>query len=213
MTRFGRAMPLKPAPEEIEAQGLLMKAEVRKSMTRTRAMLPKDQRTAASTAIAERVLALPEWQAAQTVALFKPIVRKGEVDTAALHEAARAAGKRVAYPVIDGDSPLLEDCSMSFRFVDDLSAFSEQGRGFPEPDRSTPLVEQLDFIVVPALAYDPTGYRLGYGAGFYDRSLPRFPGSKTVGVAFDFQLLMELPRGAHDVPVHIVVTDRRVIRP
>lgn len=206
-------MPLKPAPEEIEAQGLLMKAEVRKSMTRTRVMMPKDQRAAASASICEKVLALPEWQAAQTVALFKPIVGKGEVDTTALHRAAIEAGKRVAYPVLDGDSPLVEDCSMSFRFVDDLSAFSDQGRGFPEPDRSTPVVEHLDFVLVPALAFDPTGFRLGYGAGFYDRSLPRFPSSKSVGVAFDFQLLMELPRGAHDVPVHIVVTDRRVIRP
>lgn len=205
-------MPIKPAPEEIQNLGLTMKAEVRKTMTRTRGMMPAEQRAAASRAIVERVLALPEWAAARTVALFKPIVRKGEVDTTALHEAARAAGKRVAYPIIEGDAALIEDCSMGFRFVDDLGAFRDQGRGFPEPPRAGEPVTELEFILVPALAFDPTGYRLGYGAGLYDRSLPRFPGSKTVGVAFDFQLLMELPRGAHDVPVQVIVTDRRVIR-
>lgn len=212
MTRLQRPMPSKPAPSDVHTFGLTMKAEVRKSMTRTRVMTPADQRAAASLAIVERVLALPEWAAAGTVALFKPIVRKGEVDTTALHGAALAAGKRVAYPVIDGDSPLIEDCSMSFRIVDDLGAFSDQGRGFPEPPRDGEPATELDLIVVPALAFDPSGHRLGYGAGLYDRSLPRFPSSKTVGVAFDFQLLMELPRGPHDVPVDLVVTDRRVIR-
>lgn len=205
-------MATKPAPQEIQSLGLTMKAEVRKSMTRTRSMTPADLRAAASQAIAARVLALPEWMEAKTVALFKPIVRKGEVDTGALHEAALAAGKRVAYPVIDGDSPLIEDCSMSFRFVDDLGSFTDQGRGFPEPPRDGAVVSELDLILVPALAFDPTGYRLGYGAGLYDRSLPRFPSSKTVGVAFDFQLLMELPRQPHDVPVQVIVTDRRVVR-
>jgi 5-formyltetrahydrofolate cyclo-ligase len=174
--------------------------------------MPADQRATASHAIAERVLSLPEWSAARTVALFKPIVKKGEVDTTPLDRAAREAGKRVAYPVIEGGDELLADCSMGFRFVDDPASFSDQGRGFPEPPRDGEPVTELDLVIVPALAFDPEGYRLGYGAGFYDRSLPRFPGSRTVGVAFDFQLLMELPRGEHDVPVEVVVTDRRVIR-
>jgi len=189
-----------------------MKAEVRKSIARTRAMVPAEQRAEASGAITERVLSLPEWAAARTVALFRPIVKKGEVDTSALDVAARAAGKRVAYPVIEGDEPLIEDCSMGFRFVDDVSSFTDQGRGFPEPPRDGAPASELDLVIVPGLAFDPAGHRLGYGAGLYDRSLPRFPSSRTVGVAFDFQLLMELPHGDHDVPVEVVVTDRRVIR-
>lgn len=212
MTRLRHVMPSKPSPEVFAKYAHTMKSEVRSSMTRARVMTPKPQRAAASAAIAARVLELPEWARARTVALFAPILRKGEVDTAELHRAATAAGKAVAYPVLVGDSPLLEDCSMSFRFVDDLGALAERGRGFPEPPRDGPEVEALDLVIVPALAFDPAGYRLGYGAGFYDRALPRLGGCTKVGVAYDFQLVMELPRAPHDVPVHVVVTDQRVVR-
>lgn len=197
-----------------------MKAEVRTSMMRTRTMMPAEQRAAASRAIVDRVIGLKAWADARSVALFRSIVRKAEVDTGALDAAARAAGKRVAYPVIEGDlaaddrgSPEvpIEDASMGFRWVDDLASLASRGRGFPEPPREAPPVETLDLVIVPGLAFDPAGYRVGYGAGLYDRALPRFPGATTVGIAFDFQLAMELPRGEHDVPVGVVVTEKRVI--
>ena len=66
-------------------------------------------------------------------------------------------------------------------------------------------------MIVPAVAVDPTGHRIGYGAGFYDRTLPDFPRAVTVGVAFDYALLVEVPEIATDVPLAWIVTDKRTI--
>ena len=88
---------------------------------------------------------------------------------------------------------------MTFRFVDDPALLEERG---------------LDVIVVPALQIDPRGHRIGYGAGFYDRALPRFaPPAVSVGVAFSFQLIAEVPVTEGDVAVALIVTDEQVILP
>lgn len=206
-------MPVKRSidPEESRVIGLTLKKQVRESMLRARTMTPRDMRAEMSRAIVERVIALDVWKSAQSVALFRSIESKGELDTAALDAAARAAGKRVAYPRLDGDSPLIEDQTMSFRWVDDPAVLAGKGRGFREPPADAEFAKVIDLIIVPGLAFDPTGYRIGYGAGLYDRALPSFSNSRTVGVAFDFQLVMEIPRGAHDVPVSTIVTDKRVL--
>ena len=67
-------------------------------------------------------------------------------------------------------------------------------------------------ILVPGVAFDARGFRIGYGGGFYDRALPRYrPPARAIGVAFDFQLAAEIPNADHDVPVDRVVTDVRVL--
>ena len=66
---------------------------------------------------------------------------------------------------------------------------------------------------MPALAYDPAGFRIGYGAGHYDRTLPLCTRAKTVGVCFDFQLIAEVPVTPGDVPVSLVVTEARTLNP
>jgi len=208
-------MPVKRSldPNEIRTLGLTMKAELRTSMLRTRTMTPRDMRDSMSRAIADRLLALQIWKDARSVALFHSIRSKGEIETSGLDVAAREAGKRVAYPRLDGDSPLLEDQTMSFRWVDDPETLEGKGRGFREPAADAAVADVIDLIVVPGLAFDPNGYRIGYGAGLYDRALPAFASSTKVGVAFDFQILMEIPHAAHDVPVTMVVTDKRVLTP
>jgi 5-formyltetrahydrofolate cyclo-ligase len=198
-------------PDEIRTMGLTLKAEVRNSMLRTRTMTPRESRDAMSLAIAKHLFGLEVWTAARSVALFHSIASKGEVDTAPLEKQAREEGKRVAYPRLDGDSPLLEDQTMSFRWVDDVSTLAGKGRGFREPAVDAEVASAIDLIVVPGLAFDPAGNRIGYGAGLYDRALAAFSASMTVGVAFDFQIVMEIPRGDHDVAVSMIVTDKRVL--
>ncbi len=198
-------------PDEIRTMGLTLKAEVRKSMLRTRTMTPRESREAMSRAIAKHLFGLEIWTRARSVALFHSIASKGEIDTSPLDAAARADGKRVAYPRLDGDSPLLEDQTMSFRWVDDVATLVGKGRGFREPAADAEVASMIDLIVVPGLAFDPAGHRIGYGAGLYDRALPAFASSITVGVAFEFQLVMELPSAPHDVAVSMVITDKRVL--
>ena len=87
--------------------------------------------------------------------------------------------------------------------------------GVDEPPADSPEVdpETLDLVVVPALAFDERGYRLGYGGGYYDRFLPRLrPDCVTVGVTLDALVVPALPVEPHDVPVQIIVTESRTIR-
>ena len=142
------------------------------------------------------------------MALFWPIVEKHEVDLRSLDESLRARGIAIAYPAIDVETRL-----MTFRFArpDELD---ERGFGFREPAATAPEATRgaLDLVIVPAVAVDPTGHRIGYGAGFYDRTLPRFvPPAVAIGVAYDFQLIAEVPFTEHDVALPFVVTDAREI--
>ncbi len=87
--------------------------------------------------------------------------------------------------------------------------------GVREPHRESPHLapETIDLVIVPALAFDERGYRLGYGGGYYDRFLPRLrPDCVTIGLTLDALVVPILPTEPHDIPVQIVVTERRVIR-
>jgi 5-formyltetrahydrofolate cyclo-ligase len=199
-------------PDDPSADDLLrhrVKAELRKRMRGLRKALPAAASAARSARIVENLLALGPVASARAVALFWPIEDRREVDLRALDAALRARGARVAYPAVDPESR-----DMAFRFVDEPAAMAERGLGFCEPPAEAPEAApgSIDVVVVPALAVDPSGQRLGYGAGFYDRTLPRFsPPAVAVSVAFDFQLLAELPVTSGDVPVSWVVTDARVL--
>ena len=197
------------------------KVELRKSVQRIRSTTSAVAKHQRSDALRARLREAGVFVGARSIALFRPIARKGEVDTGGIDEDARAAGLRVAYPILDEPSETDADAppTMSFRWVDEPSAasFAERGHGFPEPT-STEVAEPgaIDLVIVPGLAFDPEGNRLGYGAGFYDRFLTGWraqhegnPRARTIGICFDFQVLVEIPITPHDVPVSMVLTDAR----
>jgi 5-formyltetrahydrofolate cyclo-ligase len=186
-----------------------VKGELRKRMRGLRKALPLDACAQRSARIAERVAELEPVSRARSVAVFWPIEERHEVDLRPLDTTLRAKGARVAYPGVDPETG-----AMTFRFVSDPDAMQEHGFGFREPSLQEPEAQprELDVIVVPALAVDPRGHRIGYGAGYYDRALPRFaPPAVTVAVAFDFQLVAEVPDSAVDVRVGWIVTDARTL--
>jgi 5-formyltetrahydrofolate cyclo-ligase len=184
-----------------------VKAELRKRMRSLRKALPASACAERSARIVERLAHLEPLAQARAVCLFWPIEDRHEVDLRDLDARLRARGVRIAYPGIDPDTG-----AMTFRFVADAAAMVEQGFGFREPSPEAPEAPAtgLDVIVVPALAIDPRGHRIGYGAGYYDRVLPHFaPPAITVAVAFDFQLVAETPNSPLDVPVGWIATDAR----
>ncbi len=185
------------------------KGVLRQRARALRNSLPREVVAERSRRITSRLAELPAVAAAATVALFWPIEGRNEVDLRGLDATLRARGARLAYPSIDAETRV-----MTFRFVDDPLLLAERGLGFREPDPLAPEAAALDVIVVPALQIDGRGHRIGYGAGFYDRALPRFaPPAVTVGVAFTFQLIAEVPVTDGDVPLALVVTDERVLEP
>jgi 5-formyltetrahydrofolate cyclo-ligase len=187
------------APEDVIRQKV--KAELRKRMRGVRKTMPAEACADRSAKIVERLAPLLE--GAKSVALFWPILDRHEVDLRALDPALRARGVVVAYPTIG-------ETEMFFRAAA-ADGLEEKGFGFAEPPSTAPRIDAIDVIVVPALAADPTGHRIGYGAGYYDRTLPRYPGAKTIGVLFDWQLVAEVPALPNDVRVGCIVTDVRTL--
>jgi 5-formyltetrahydrofolate cyclo-ligase len=200
-----------PDAELLSALRPRAKRQIRQRMRSLRSALPAASVAARSAAIVERLLALPAFAEALGLALFWPIEDKNEVDLRPLDTAARSRGKKLYYPFLSAAGPTVRT---GFRRVDTVSDLALGGSGFVEPREDAPEARRgdIDLMVVPALAVDPRGFRLGYGKGFYDATLPDFrPPARAVAVAFAFQLVSEIPREPHDVRCDTIVTDERVI--
>jgi 5-formyltetrahydrofolate cyclo-ligase len=114
-------------------------------------------------------------------------------------EQAIADGKRVAVPKVYGEE-------MRFIYLDDLSAVEKGYAGIPEPIADYPIAQdETALVLMPGLAFDPEGHRIGYGGGFYDKFLAQEPGHPTVALCYDFQMLPELKTEEFDVPVDLVL--------
>jgi 5-formyltetrahydrofolate cyclo-ligase len=206
-------LPVDPAAEDMLRRRV--KAELRKRMRALRKTTPQEACLERSKLIIASILAQPCMSGVRSCALFWPMLDRHEVDLRELDRSLRASAARVAYPA------MAEDGDMVFRFVADPSKMEERGHMFAEPSEEDPLVggngrdlSDIDVVVVPALAIDESGHRIGYGAGYYDRALARLsPGQPTIGVAYDFQLVSEVPVTEGDVAVRLVVTDKRVLVP
>ncbi len=181
-----------------------LKRAMRDEIRARRDAMPEADRADASRAIAEHVLALPELEGAGTVMVFWSF--GSEVDTAPLIAGLVRAGVRVALPRIEGADLV----PTAYAPGDPLRSASF---GAMEPTAGEELEPAaLDVIVVPGVAFDRRGGRVGYGSGFYDRLLARRRPAATVAVGFDLQLVDEVPSGPADVPVDVVVTELETIR-
>ncbi|MBM4282756.1 MAG: 5-formyltetrahydrofolate cyclo-ligase [Deltaproteobacteria bacterium] len=131
--------------------------------------------------------------------------RAGELDTTPLLALARARGLQVALPRIDGDA-------LGFVIVDDDAALPRDRWGIPAPDPRAPTIDvgSCGLVVVPGLAFDDAGGRLGYGRGYYDRALAGADIlDRAVGVSLDEQRVGRLPMAAHDVRLRRLCTPAR----
>ena len=122
-----------------------------------------------------------------------------EVRTLPILEQALRDGKRIALAKCYGDD-------MCFIQVSDLNTLSKSKSGVPEPIADSPLGDdETALVLMPGLAFDPAGHRLGYGRGYYDKFLASEPNHPTVALCFDFQLLDHVEHDDHDVPVDLVL--------
>jgi 5-formyltetrahydrofolate cyclo-ligase len=184
--------------------------QLRSRFQKLRAAFPSGARAERSQRIVDRIVQLDAYRDARAVGLFWPIA--AEVDLRALDQRARADQKLIYYPVMDpGPEGVIRT---GFAAVAEPAELVERGNRFAEPPPESRRAGrgEIELIIVPALAVTDHGHRLGYGRGFYDVTLPDFcPPAKSIVVAFDFQLLAELPLLEHDVPCSLVVTDARFI--
>ncbi len=180
-----------------------MKGTIRQQALAARDSLLPAARESKSREIEERLFTLPEFRKAGVVMFFASF--RSEVRTGPMIERALAEGKRVVLPKVLGRELGLYEISDYQRDV------APGAWGIPEPTggRSVQLAD-IDLIVVPGAAFDESGNRIGYGAGFYDKLLPAFPGT-TVALAFEVQIITDIPADRHDVPVKKIVTEKRAI--
>jgi 5-formyltetrahydrofolate cyclo-ligase len=188
-----------------------VKAELRREMIARRDALPAAERARIAAALVAQLVSRPEYAAARSVLATMAI--GSEWDTRAFLERARADGKKLVLPRLTAPPRHLQ-----LHVVEDLDRHLIPGVwDIPEPDparcAATDL-SQVDFAVVPALAVDRGGYRLGYGAGYFDRLLTGRKARPYCVTALPAAFVVEnLPREPHDIPVDRVVDDRGPLKP
>lgn len=187
------------------------KDELRYQMRARRQCLSAVEVQSASDAAALRLGSVTAYTNADRVALYAPV--RGELDTLPLLNDLRARHKTALYPRMDDAGRLL-----SFHVVTDASQLHPNRLGIPEPVPSQPILsaDRIDVFVVPGLAFDSQGQRLGWGRGYYDTTLGAAPWALRVGYSYEFQIVAAVPSTADDehmdllcTPARIIVTDAR----
>jgi 5-formyltetrahydrofolate cyclo-ligase len=201
-TRTGDTAPVGAALREA-------KRALRESVLARRDAMPAPLRRSAAKAITARIGALPTFAAARVVLLTLPF--RNEWDTRPLFAAARGAGKRIALPRVDARQRMLELFEVRDLARDVATGF----HGIDEPLAHCPPIAaaEVDWVLVPGVAFDAHCRRLGYGGGYYDRLLPLVPAAapRTAG-AFDVQIVERVPAAPHDLAIDAVVTETRMLR-
>lgn len=153
-----------------------------------------------SAILAEKLFATAQYLDCQS--LYAYLSFNQEVRTNPIIEQAWTDGKRVAVPKVVGDE-------MVFIWIDSFEGLAPQGAfHIMEPIEDGPVADdERALILMPGLAFDPQGHRVGYGGGYYDRFLEKEPDHPLVALCYDFQLYDRLEVEAHDVPVDVVITD------
>ncbi|MGA2791770.1 MAG: 5-formyltetrahydrofolate cyclo-ligase [Candidatus Bathyarchaeia archaeon] len=191
----------------------LLESYERKRMLRTQMLALRNSKPASeldqlSSKITARLLELPKVKEARTISTYLDI--GSEVRTRGLVGWALENGKRLIVPVVDQANQRL--IFSEFKAPEEL----ERGaHGIPEPKsefRRPVALEQADVILVPGVAWDQRGFRIGYGAGYYDRSINALRTHiATIGLAYDFQFISNVPRSRYDQRVDRIVTESRII--
>ena len=153
-----------------------------------------------SAILADRLFETEAYRACRS--LYAYLSFNQEVRTNPIIERAWADGKRVAVPKVIGRD-------MVFIWLDSFDRLGPGFYGIPEPMENGPVADDgTALVLMPGLAFDPEGRRVGYGGGFYDRFLSREPNHPLVALCYDFQLFDRLEVEAHDIPVDVVITDQ-----
>jgi len=181
------------------------KSILRKVILARRLALSATEQAVAAEVIQSTFLAMPDYQAAGSIALYWSV--KNEVSTERVISHSLQTGKALFFPAVEGDE-------MLFRRVialDDLVA----GRfGIMQPTAGCAAADpdMIDLIVVPGVGFDLSGQRIGYGKGYYDRTLHRLEGKgKLTAFCYDFQIVDSLAGEQHDVNIDRIITEQRVI--
>lgn len=173
------------------------KQELRRAIRERKRAMTEEEIVERSNALAEKFYNTPAYQAASTIYGYLPYNQ--EVRTVPMLQRALDDGKRVAVPKVYGEE-------MRFIYLEDLTQVSKGYAGIPEPIADAPVAEDKQALVLmPGLAFDPQGHRIGYGGGFYDKFLAKEPHHPTLALCYEFQMQAHLDTEEFDIPVDTVL--------
>ena len=173
------------------------KQALRKEIREKKRVMTEEQIVTASERLGQLFLASDAYKQAKTIYGYLPYNQ--EVRTVPMLQQALLEGKKVAVPKCYGDE-------MRFIYLDDLSKVEKGYCGIPEPIADEPIADdKTALVLMPGLAFDPQGHRMGYGGGFYDKFLEQEPNHPTIALCYDFQMFDHLETEAHDIPVDTVL--------
>ena len=180
------------------------KKEIRRQLLGLRERLGRQEWLERTEAVFQNTVSHPWFQEAEHIYCYVDF--RGEAGTAAIMERAWELGKAVAVPRTRGEE-------MGFFYIRSLEETAPGNFGVrePDPERCETADGREGLMILPGSAFDLKGYRIGYGKGYYDRYMEAHPGLRTMALAFDFQVLEEIPHEPHDRRARVIVTDRRVI--
>lgn len=179
------------------------KYEMREKYTAIRDAISPQDKACFDKKIFDRLVSSITYRHSKEIFLYASF--KSEVDTWAIFDAAIAAGKKVAFPKCN------ENHTMTYRFVSTRDELEEKAFGILEPKDSCEEAQPCNFslCIVPGLVFDKKGYRIGYGKGFYDRFLSKFPGV-SIGLCYSNLIVPEVPKGRFDCHVDVIISERGV---
>jgi len=183
------------------------KKELRKKILKIRNAMPIEERTAQSTIITGRLVELDDIRKAATIMVFLNF--GSEVRTDGLISWGWERGKRIVAPLCFPETREMAPC-----VIHDFSDLETGHYGIREPKAAGALVvphEEIDVVLIPAVAFDRQGRRVGYGGGYYDRFLPLVPRAARIGMIFSCQLVPEVKADLHDIPAQRIVTEKEII--
>ncbi|MEM2878071.1 MAG: 5-formyltetrahydrofolate cyclo-ligase [Candidatus Hadarchaeales archaeon] len=191
------------------------KETLRERLKAFRAAMSDDDARSRSLKVKNNLFSLGEFKSARTVAFYVAKRESREVETIDMIRESLSMGKRILVPYVEFSTKRLR-----FSEITDPDAQLFPGAfGIPEPRhqyRRPVQLNEMDLVIVPGIAFDRNGRRIGHGLGYYDRALREILSinrkAKFIGIAYDFQIADEIPSTPHDVPVHIVVTETRTFR-
>ena len=173
------------------------KKALRQQIKEKKRAMTDAQIESASIALAEKFFACKAYRNAKTIYGYLPYNQ--EVRTVPILQRALDDGKRVAVPKVYGDE-------MRFIYLEDMSQVEKGYCGIPEPIADSPVADDpYALVLMPGLAFDPAGHRIGYGGGFYDKFLAAEPNHPTVALCYDFQVFPQLETEEFDIPVDLVL--------
>lgn len=173
------------------------KKQLRGIIREKKRAMTQEQIEKASARLGELFVRTPEYKNAKTIYGYLPYNQ--EVRTVPILEQALRDGKKVAVPKVYGDQ-------MRFIYMTDLSQVAAGYAGIPEPVADEPVADDpTALVLMPGLAFDKEGHRIGYGGGFYDRFLCDEPNHPTVALCYEFQMLPKVETEEFDIPVDCVL--------